>query len=124
MSEIILQKIHCHLAELPANPAFDAESMLCTTIEGEPDADGESFWIQLHAGQINFRHLDDPVKEEILGSILVEADAIADIEPGTYATFDLVSLSPGQVDSLILRLLVEYFDASDSSDPSISTEEL
>jgi hypothetical protein len=124
MSIPLIEALREHLEGLASSPISDPESMTCTSIEGDADSRGGGFWIQLYRRQVNFLHLDDSDKDELLASILSEIESPVEIDPGMFVTFGLGSLSGAEIDSLLSRLLVEYFGASGQVVARISSEEL
>ena len=126
MNPTITKAIWDEIDSLHADPTSDESSRHCVTIEGTSSELWESFWIQLHAGQINFRHLDDAQRDEVLGMILDPIDTPDDmqLEPGSFVTFDVTAMGRPVVDGLLVRLINEYFQISGSSAINVSTEEL
>lgn len=114
---------------LPAgasDPARDTSSSLCTTVRGPSPSGGDSFWLQVHAGLINFQHLDAPEKDEVLGRIL-DAPGIPEeieLEAGVFVTFAVHPLSDSDLESLLAALIGDYFEVADPASLEISTEEL
>lgn len=84
-----------------------------------------SFWIQLYAGSINFRHLDDAQRDEILGMILDPIDTPEEMQllPGECVTFEIAAMGRTVVDALLVRLINEYFQILDGVALDVSTEE-
>ncbi len=122
----ITQPIWEHIDALNTDPTSDGSSRNCVTIEGDSAESWGSFWIQLHAGQINFRHLDDAQRDEVLGVIRDPIGTPDDmqLEPGGYVMFDLTAMGPPVVDGLLVRLLNKYFQILGSSALRVSTEVL
>ena len=115
-----------HIDTLDTDPTSDAASRQCVTIEADSAESWGSFWIQLHAGHINFLHLDDPRKDEVLGMILDPVDTLdeMELEPGGFVMFDLTSLTRSVIDGLLSRLIHEYFRISENEALHISDEEI
>jgi hypothetical protein len=125
MTEFIPNFRH-YLGQQSANPISDIESGICTTIEGMQAKATEPFWIQLHAGLINFQHLDAPEKQAVLDGILAETGGPAevDVETASYVTFDVSRLQDPVVDRLLIGLLRNYYEADESHGYQFHTEEL
>ena len=84
-----------------------------------------SFWIQLHAGSINFRHLDDAQRDEVLGMILDPIDTPEEMQllTGECVTFEIAAMGRPVVDAMLVRLINEYFQILDGVALDVSTEE-
>ena len=115
-----------YLGKQPANPISDIESPICTTIEGLQAKQREPFWIQLHAGLINFQHLEAPEKQTVLDRILADTGGPEeiDVEPFSYVTFDVSRLQDPVVDRLLMDLLRNYYEADAAHGFQFHTEEL
>jgi len=126
MNATITKAIWDEIDTLHADPTSDGSSKHCVTIEGESANSWASFWIQLYAGSINFRHLDDDQRDEVLGMILDPIDTPDDMQlmPGECVTFDISAMGRPVVDALLFRLINEYFLILDGGALDISTEEL
>ena len=87
---------------------------------------GDSFWLQLHKGMINFKHQDIPEKDDILGSIIdsLPVPDTADLYPGGFMSFEISAFSSEQLDQLIDRLVQEYFVATSEDAISCRSEYL
>lgn len=114
-----------YLGQQAANPISDIESPICTTIEGH-GKEREPFWIQLHAGLINFQHLEAPEKQPVLDGILADTGGPEeiDVEPFSYVTFDVSRLRDPVVDRLLVNLLKNYYEADVAHGFQFHTEEL
>lgn len=126
MNQDFIRKLRAHVGQQESDPITDRHSHLCTTIEGTRSRTGESFWIQLNGGMINFRHVDSPEKDAVLGEILdaIDPPGEVELETGTFVTFEVSRLEAPVLDSLMLRLLRDYFEAEESDDIQLATETL
>jgi len=125
MTEFI-PNLRQYLGQQPANPISDIESPICTTIEGMQGKQREPFWIQLHAGLINFQHLDGPEKQAVLDGILAETGGPEeiDVEHASYVTFDVSRLQDPVVDRLLVDLMKNYYEVDETHGYQFHTEEL
>jgi hypothetical protein len=125
MNATITKTIWDEIDALHADPSSDGSSKHCVTIEGESAMSWGSFWIQLYAGSINFRHLDDAQRDEVLGMILDPIDTPDDMQllPGECVTFDINAMGRPVVDAMLVRLINEYFQILDGVALDVSTEE-
>ena len=116
----LVQQLREHVATLPGDPISDPGSGLCTTIQG----DGERFWLQLCDEQINFLHLDDEAKEQVLDALLEAVGEPVAIEKGLYVTFNLPPMDVAAMNALLTRLLREYYGVPEEETAEIFTEEM
>lgn len=125
MNPSITRPIWEQIDALEADPSSDGGARHCVTIEGDCAEPWTGFWVQFHAGQINFQHLDDTRRDEILGEILDPIDTPDEMQlvPGECVTFDMTGLDRSAVDGLLIRLLTEYFEVLEESPLAISAEE-
>ena len=119
------RQIRSHIKTQAADPTSDTRSKICTTVEVTSNT-GDSHWLQLHQGSINFQHLDDAEKDEILGDIIdsFPVPENADVEPGEYMTFDISPFPAADLDQFIDRLIAEYFAATSPGAVSCQSEML
>lgn len=115
----LVLKLREHVAGLPGDPISDPESMWCTTVQQD-----DGFWLQVHAGHLNFLHLDDEAEERVLDSVLEGIGGPVSIETGLYVTFDLPPLDAAAVDALLTRLLREYYGVGEEEEAEIFSEEM
>lgn len=120
-----IPKLRQYLDQQAANPISDIESPICTTIEGQ-GKEHEPFWIQLHAGLINFQHLEAPEKQAVLDGILAETGGPEeiDVEHASYVTFDVSRLQEPVVDRLLFDLMKNYYEVDEAHGYQFHTEEL
>jgi len=125
MTPTITKAIWDEIDALPADPTSDGSSKHCVTIEGESAMSWGSFWIQLYAGSINFRHLDDAQRDEVLRMILDPIDTPEEMQllTGECVTFDINAMGRTVVDAMLVRLINEYFQILDGVPLDVSTEE-
>ena len=115
--------LRSYASKLESNPITDGASSQCVTVEGDSNTRGEQLWIQLHAGLINFPHLDSPEKDLALGTILDAIDGLEDVElePGGFVSFSISSLETPVVDRLLIEVHRDYLESSDELRLSCST---
>lgn len=113
MNKLPSHQVREHILTQGEDPTTSSHSGICTTVDVTADC-GDSFWIQLHRGMINFEHQDIPEKDDVLGTIIdaFPVPDAADLEPGNSMTFEISTFSSGQLDQLIDRLVQEYFVAT------------
>lgn len=113
MNLTFIETLREYVSSLESNPLTDDESSLCVTVDGESKAIGRPFWMQFHAGQINFPHIDSAEKDAVLGTIFDAIDELGDVElePGEYVSFTIGDLGTEVVDRLIIEALKDYFEA-------------
>ncbi len=88
-------------------------SKWCISLELSVAGDtGAPFWIQLHAGQINFRYLDAEEPGVILPEDGVEVPSGAKLvgwEKDLFCTYDLQEVSSLEAEGLVDSIIQNYF---------------
>ncbi len=100
----------------------------CTLIEASDVGDSQPpFWIQLHAGQINFQYLDeeDPVKvlsEE--GVHIASGSKMDGWEAKVFCTFDVSEVEDQEIEQMVRTILESYYGLETNCKTQISTTKL
>ena len=99
----------------------------CTTLELKEDGKKDTYWIQLHDGQINFQYLHGghpgPVFEE-RGVQLPEGAGEPDWQDKLYCTLDVTKVSDSEIVALVKGLASNYYGLGEEAKVSSSLEEL
>lgn len=121
----IAELLRAHIAEHDINPLTDDSSSWCTSIEDVRD-DDDGFWIQIMAGAINFKHLDNVKKETVLTDLIRGLNQRIEVEtePGEFMTFEILAVEPARFDAFLVGLVCDYFGVPETAEVEIFSEEL
>jgi len=100
----------------------------CTLIEASEFGDSQPpFWIQLHAGQINFQYLDEEDPEKILpqGRVhIASGSSLTGWEAKLFCTFDVSEAGDQETEHMIRTILESYYGLETNCKTQISTSNL
>lgn len=100
----------------------------CTLIEASEPGDAQPpFWIQLHAGMINFQYLDEEAPEKVLPEEGVHAaigSSLAGWEANLFCTFDVSEAGEQEIEHMVRTILEGYYGLGADCKIQISTSNL
>lgn len=100
----------------------------CTTMEANnPNDPNSPFWLQLHAGIMNFRflHLSDPIGALGRSGITIPTGAGEPFyEPNTFCTINVEQVADPEIEAFVAKVFYSYFGVPDSQELNSSLEQL
>lgn len=100
----------------------------CTLIEASEPGDSQPpFWIQLHAGMLNFQYLDEEDPESVLteeGVHIASGSTLAGWESNLFCTFDVSEAAEQEIEHMVRTVLEGYYGLGENCKIQISTSEL
>lgn len=100
----------------------------CTLIEASEPGDSQPpFWIQLHAGQINFQYLDEEDPMKVLPEEGVHIARGSDLDGWVaklFCTFDVSEVEDQEIEHMVRTILEGYYGLAKTCKTQISTSNL
>lgn len=117
-------RLRQHLSSQSGNP-LDPDSRACTEVGGTR-VDGSTFWLQVHSGELNFQHMPEPGKDDLLARILHETGHRGEVtqEEGSFVNFEVFRMRGDALNVLLNRLSFDYFETNFFEDLEFSTKNI